>query len=152
MKKHTVTIHEASNLPREGWLQPCVVCKEITGNIMNVVVINTECRTINYEAYLCLKCENKLMCRNTYNIELSFKTKYKFFKNINKTIIGHLNKYNIYNYTIENVTHNHSQLTETLRKYSYFPVEPNPPSPLDVSSNSSTNSTRENGDKSGAQI
>ncbi len=152
MRTHTVTIYEPSQLPKEGWLQCCIVCREITGNIFNVITIETVSHTIHYEAYLCLKCDNKLMCRTTYNIELAHKTKYKFFKNVNKTIIGHLNKYNIYNFTVENVNHNHTQLTETLRKYTYFPVEPNPPAPLDVSSNSSTNSTRETDDKSGVQI
>lgn len=153
-----VMLYQSSiNLPKEGWLQRCSMCNEITGNTLSVVsiYIPRERTSLDYTAYICLKCENKVMCRVHYIDQTIHRIKHKFFKMMNKTIIVHLHKHGIYNYLIENVantSYNHIQLTESLRQYTYLPVEPNPPAPLDVSSSSSTNTTRENGDKSGVQI
>ena len=156
---NTIIIYEPSkNLPKEGWLQRCTSCDEITGNTMNVVSIIETLLGITHEyiAYICVKCENKLLCRVHYVDETIHKLKYKFFKSMNRTIITHLTSRHIYKYNIvdgtANTSQKHSELTESLRKYTYFPVEPNPPAPLDVSSSSSTSSTPPNGDKSGVQI
>lgn len=153
---NTIIIYEPSkNLPKEGWLQRCTSCDEVTGNTINVITI-IESITHEYIAYICGKCENKLLCRVNYVDETIHRLKHKFFKTMNRTIITHLTSRHIYKYNIvdgtANTSQKHSELTEFLRKYTYFPVEPNPPAPLDVSSNSSTNSTLENGDKSGVQI
>jgi len=140
----TVYIHKpVITLPNEGWLQACVVCDEITGNTHQVIRV----ADINYIAYLCARCEIKILNKTTLH-------KNKFFRRVNRTIISHLRHNNIYNYSIGDVVNtsfNHTQLTYILRQR-YLPVEPNPPAPLAVSSSSSTNSTRENGDKSGVQI
>ena len=152
-----IMIYQSSiNLPREGWLQRCFICNQVTGNTMSVVKIYVFKQDIylDYSAYICIKCENKVMSRVHCIDETIYRIKHKFFKMLNKSIIDDLHQFGIYNYSIENVAntnYNHTQLTSYLRKYTYFPVEPNPPDPLDVSSNSSTNSTRENGDKSGVQ-
>jgi hypothetical protein len=146
-----ISIHETcSNLPREGWLQACLVCNDVTGNEKNIVTIATSIhQTIEYTTYLCRKCETKI------NSDEDIKN--KFFRRINKKIIKHLNNYNLYKYTIiqtqrPNNSRRHFEITAYLHKLIYLPVEPNPPAPLDVSSNSSTSSTLENGDKSGVQI
>ena len=156
---NTIIIYEPSkNLPKEGWLQRCTSCDEITGNTMNVVSIIETLLGITHEyiAYICVKCENKLLCRVHYVDETLYKLKNKFFKTMNRTILAHLTSRHIYKYNIvdgtANTSQKHSELTESLRKYTYFPVEPNPPAPLDVSSSSSTSSTPPNGDKSGVQI
>ncbi len=149
--------NSSKNLPKEGWLQRCCMCKEVTGNTMNVITIYIprEKMHMEYETYICVKCENKVMGRIHYIDETIHRIKHKFFKIMDNSIKKYLNLYNIYNYSIENVantSYSHTLLTEHLLRYTYFPVEPNPPAPLDVSSSSSTNSTRENGDKSGVQI
>lgn len=153
---NTITIYEPSkNLPKEGWLQRCISCDEVTSNTMNVITI-IEKITHEYITYICVKCENKLLCRVNYADETIHRLKYKFFKTMNRTITTHLTSRHIYKYNIvdgtANTSQKHSELTESLRKYTYFPVEPNPPAPLDVSSRSSTSSTPPNADKSGVQI
>lgn len=45
---------EASNLPREGWLQCCLCCDAVTGNTYNFV-IGYLCM-YNVSAYICEKC------------------------------------------------------------------------------------------------
>jgi len=157
--KKVMLYQSSKNLPKEGWLQQCTMCNEVTGNTMSVLSIyvttQAENRNVEYIAYICLKCENKVMCRVHYINEIIHRIKHKFFRTMNKTIINHLRHNNIYHYSIGNVnntSYNHTELTAILREYTYFPVEPKPPAPLDVSSNSSTNSTRETDDKSGVQI
>lgn len=154
-----VMLYESSkNLPKEGWFQRCSICNDITANTMNVLSIYTlrEKTTIDYVTYICLKCENKV--RSTTEDNTIRIIKNKFFRTMNRTIITYLRLRSIYDYNVvdgeSNTSYNHTQLTNSLRKYTttYLPVEPNPPAPLDVSSNSSTNSTRESGDKSGVQI
>jgi len=152
-----IMIYQSSlNLPKEGWLQRCFICNQVTGNNLSVVKIyvSKQKTYLDYTTYICVKCENKVMCRVHYINQNIYRIKYKFFKMLNKSIIDDLHRYGIYNYSIENVAntnYNHTQLTEHLMKYTYFPVEPNPPEPLVVSSSSSTNSILENGDKSGVQ-
>lgn len=151
-----VYIYQSSvNLPREGWLQACNVCNEVTSNTFDVIEVNVvELTPIRYVSYLCCKCEAKLT-NNHSNSHLIYRTKNKFFRSMNRTIISHLQRHNICKYSIENVantSYNHTQLTHILRQRYYLPVEPKPPAPLAVPSNSSTNSTRQNGDKSGVQI
>ncbi len=155
--KQVFLYNSRKNLPKEGWLQPCCMCNEITGNTMNIVRIylSREDVQLEYITYICLKCENKVIGRLHYVDHTIHRIKHKFFKTMDNSIRNYLNLHNIYNYSIENVentTYTHSMLTEYLRKYTYFPVEPKPPAPLAVASSSSTNSTRENGDKSGVQI
>lgn len=146
----TIAIHdECSTLPPQGWLQACLVCRDVTGNEIPIVYIETSLQTINYTTYLCRKCEIKMNCDEDIQN--------KFFRRINRKIITHLNNYALLRYTIiqtqrHNTTRRHFELTAYLHKLIYLPVEPKPPAPLAVSSSSSTNSTRENGDKSGVQI
>ena len=110
--KKVFLYNSSNNLPKEGWLQRCSLCNEITGNTMDVVkiYIPREKKHLEYIVYVCLKCENKVIYVD--NI------KQQFLKLIDNTIKNYLDIRNIYSYSIDNnvanTSFNHKQLTHYL--------------------------------------
>jgi len=65
-------IYETTHLPEDGWLQGCVLCREITSKTGIFMVIDEpkRCRTSKIYAYLCPLCD-KSLCRKATRAKFS---------------------------------------------------------------------------------
>lgn len=54
-----VYFYSRSNLPKNGWLQGCLVCRMVTGNYYLENVLKVRNRTYNINTYLCNNCDKE---------------------------------------------------------------------------------------------
>jgi len=126
-----IYIYNKSKLPKEGWMQLCILCYCITGQTEEYT--NDFELGKNYIVYVCSSCKYRKNRNIIVNLD--------YMRNVKKNI-----RQLRYNEYIESFKYN-IDLNQT-------PVDPKPPSPLIVSPNSETSSTRETliGSKLGEQI
>jgi hypothetical protein len=112
MKIHkTIELFQPSDLPKKGWIQACFMCETKTAKMFDYKTMEIHTIIYDFKAYLCQTCKNQLKNK---------KFKVDFFKQCDKQIKADF-----------------SQKLFNLNEL-YLPVDPNPPSPREVSSNSST--------------
>lgn len=107
----TIELFQPSNLPKTGWIQMCLLCKTKTARLFDYKIIEYNAIIYIFKAHLCRECKNSLKNK---------KFKVNFFHRCDDQI----------KLTFSENLLNMNEL--------YLPVDPNPPSPLEVSSNSST--------------
>jgi len=77
----TIDIYEETHLPKEGWLQGCFRCRNITSLKINMRKVKRRGRTYKFDVYACKDCRQdfkkdrtkyrtfKIMCHNYISSE-----------------------------------------------------------------------------------
>ncbi len=59
MDKEIIELYKNSDLPKEGWLQSCFLCKTYTSRTTHITNIESEIMEYNFFCFVCKECKYK---------------------------------------------------------------------------------------------